>query len=522
MVVTPAAVATPHPQATLAARDILLDGGNAFDAAVAAMLALCTVQSHQVGLGGYGGNLVAYVARERKVIAIDFDSRAPHAFRPELFQSLPDRMLGYRAITAPAVLAGLDLVLKTRGTKTWKQVTRRAIEIAEEGFATDEASARFLAAWEQKTDAESRKHFFPNGNVPRAGERWVQKDLARLLRRIGAEGIDSFYRGDIARHIVSHIRAHGGIISERDFDQSLARATEPVTTSYRGHELNVPPPPAGGLTTLQILKVLEHFELAKTERWGSNYFHLFAQAALLCWKDRARALGDPDVVKIPVEELLSPANIQAKVREMSGGLPAHPPQSRDRMNHTANVTITDSQGNVVSMTATQGFVFGSQVVIPETGLVMNHGMSRFDYGNPDLPNAPAPGKRMHHNMAPTIVLRDGQPRFAFGLPGGSKIITVTAQLAINFIDFAMTPEQCVFSPRVHTETGEPLSVSSAVTDATIAELEQMGHRVVRGQTVGGPKDQIAGCASALMIDPYGGRPTVASQAAREAAMVLDE
>src|SRR4051812_49052794 len=168
MIAARAAVATPQPDATAAARDMLESGGNAFDAAVAAMLTLCVVQSHQVGLGGYGGNLVAYLAAENKVISIDFDSRAPFAFDPSLFTNPNDRNIGYKSIPVPAVLAGLDLALSTYGTQPWSAVTARAIDFAEHGFPTDESTARFLESWTEKTDPESRKHLFPHSpDVPK-------------------------------------------------------------------------------------------------------------------------------------------------------------------------------------------------------------------------------------------------------------------------------------------------------------------------------------------------------------------
>ncbi len=187
---------------------------------------------------------------------------------------------------------------------------------------------------------------------------------------------------------------------------------------------------------------------------------------------------------------------------------------------TANVTVLDREGNVVSVTATQGFVFGSQVVIPGTGLVMNHGMSRFDYDQPNHPNLPRPGKRMQHNMSPMIILKDGGPRYACGLPGGTKIITVTAQLIVNFLDFHTTPKETIFAPRMHTEGDEAIGVSSAVADSVIAELRKLGHPVERGQYVGGPPGEIAGNANALAIDPQTGKPTIASQVSDDAAIVI--
>src|SRR5689334_1560088 len=247
-----AAVATPHPQATIAAGEILRDGGNAFDAAVAAVLALCVAQSHQVGLGGYGGSLVGYVAADHRVLAIDFDSCAPLAFTAEAFADPKDRTSGYRSITVPAVLAGLELALKTYGTMGWDRVTAHAIRCAEQGSIVDPTLGQCLMEWNEKTDADSRSAFFPDGTIPRTGEVWVQKQLAQLLRRIAREGPQVFYRGEIAQSILRQIRSHGGILSERDFSEYRAARVEPLGATYRGHTVYTPPPPSGGLTTLQI------------------------------------------------------------------------------------------------------------------------------------------------------------------------------------------------------------------------------------------------------------------------------
>jgi len=534
MIAHTAAVATPHSQAAIAARDIILAGGNAFDAAVAAMLVNGVVQSHQVGIGGYGGNLVAYLARENKVVAIDFDSRAPFAFRPELYTNPNDRLTGFKAISVPAALAGFDLILRTYGTRSWADVTRHAIKLADEGYPLDATTHQYLQTWEKKTDPDSRAAWFPSGRIPNVGEPWVQKDLAQLMRHVAADGIAPFYTGDIARQIIHHIQSHGGIVSERDFAEYKPSLVSPVNISYRNYEVYTPPPPAGGITTLQILKTLENFDIPHLEPWGADYFHLFAEATQLCWLDRTRALGDPDVIEIPIDELLSAQAARAKAQQIKRATPQQSaaPQ-RDPRSHTANVTAVDRQGNVVSVTATQGFIFGSQVVIPGLGLIMGHGISRFDFDDPHHPNYPAPGKRMHHNMAPTIVLAPSSaqdsalrtqhsmlPRYAFGLPGGTKIITVTAQLAINFIDFHTSASECVLAPRMHIETGDPLGVSSRVPDSTIEKLKSLGHNVVRGQVVGGPPKEIGGNANALAIDPATAKPSVASQASHDSALVI--
>jgi gamma-glutamyltranspeptidase / glutathione hydrolase len=418
------------------------------------------------------------------------------------------------------VLAGFDLALRTWGTMPWPALLKHAIHVAESGFVVDTATAGFLERWNPRTDDISRRAFFPDGHIPKSGDTWIQKDLAGLLRRISDEGPQDFYTGEIAAQIASHIQSHGGILSQRDFADYRPHLVAPLSVSYRGHDIFVPPPPAGGLTTLQILKTLENFDLHHLEPWSAQYFHLFTQAARLCWQDRLSSLGDPDFVKISIEQLLSEQSARAKsARIQTGKLgPMRPVPATGP--HTANVTIVDQFGNVVSLTATLGFVFGSHVVIPGLGLIMGHGISRFDF-EPGHPNSPAPGKRMHHNMAPTVILADGRPRYALGLPGGTKIITVTAQMIINFIDFQTTPQENVVAPRIHAEGDEPLAVSSKVSDQTIAQLKAMGHLVVRGQKVGGQPNEIAGSsAHAVSIDPGTGVPSAAGQAEADVAMVI--
>jgi gamma-glutamyltranspeptidase/glutathione hydrolase len=513
-----AAVATPHPAAAAAGRDVLARGGNAVDAAVAAVLACCVATPGMVGLGGYGGSLVAILDGE--AVAIDFDSRAPLAYRPDQYAG--DRAKyeqGYLAITVPAVVAGLDLALARFGTLPWAAVSEPAIALAETGVTVTPDLKRTLDNWWKRADAVSRRALFSGGSVPDAGTVWVQGDLARLLRRLAADGPAGFYHGEVPRTIVRQIRDHGGILAEEDFARYQPGVVQPLAVDYRGHRVYTPPPPSGGLTSLQILRTLERFDLATMKPWSAEYFHAVAEAAKLAWRDRTTCVGDPDATPVPVDRLLS-AETASRNAEMirrgecvSGRSTA--PNAHDSP-HTVNVVAADAAGNVVSLTATQGYLYGSSVVIDGLGLVMNHGMSRFD-PNPDSPNAAAPGKRMVHNMAPTVIVgRDGRAFGAVGLPGGPKIVTVTAQLVVNLIDFAASPATAVTAGRVHAEADEPVAVSSAVPEAVIEELRACGHTVRRGQDVGGPPDEIGGMANALLIGPGG--VAAASQAGPDAAV----
>jgi gamma-glutamyltranspeptidase/glutathione hydrolase len=531
-----AAVATHHPLAAGAACAILRSGGNAVDAAVAAMATLCVVLPGSVGFGGYGGSMVLYSAAKKRCFAIDFDSRAPLAYRDNLFADdfSNKSNYGYLAVTVPAVIAGLAMALREFGTKTWDEVTARAIELAESGFLVDEESHRQLVKWHAGADPLSRRAHFRDDNIPAVGQTWVQKDLAALLRKLAADGPESFYRGEVAQKICRQVREHGGILAEADFESYQARLVEPLNVNYRGCELFTPPPPSGGITTLQILKTLELFDLAALDHWGSAYLHLVAEASKMCFAERHGVLGDPDFVKMPMDEMLS----AERAAERAANIRRHDIRAGvesliDSNPHTSNVSIVDTGGNVCSLTATQGFQFGSRVVIDGLGLVMGHGMSRFDFSpaHPDHPNRPQPGKRMHHNMSPTIALRGagagggagadagGRPFAAVGLPGGTKIITVTAQLLINLIDFRCSAQQTVLAPRIHAERGNDVAVSGSLAPGIVRELEAMGHSVTRGQSIGGPPNEVAGPANAVVIDAKG-HVTAASSAAPDAACVL--
>jgi gamma-glutamyltranspeptidase/glutathione hydrolase len=516
-----AAVATPHPAAAAAAREIFASGGNAIDAAVGAMLACCVATPGAVGLGGYGGSLVAYLAASRETVAIDFDSRAPLAYGPDLFDSAERYESGYRSITVPAVVAGLATALERFGAMSWAAVSAPAIRLAQGGINMTPDLRRQLLAFATKADATSRRALFPAGDVPEAGATWRQPDLARLLIRLADEGPQAFYYGDVPRRIIQQTSAGGSVLSAADFERCQAELIEPLSINYRGYQVLTPPPPSGGLTSLQILKVLEFFDLSALEPWGADFFHLFAEAAKLCWQDRARHFGDPHVVPIPVEELLSTDTARAKASQIdrhragpsNGHLPPSPP-------HTANIIATDAADNIVSVTATHGYLYGSQVAIDGLGLVLGHGMSRFDLAT-GSPNGPAPGKRMFHNMSPAIVLdRAGQPWAAVGLPGGPKIVTVTAQLLVNLMDFHAAPLAAVTAPRLHVETAEPIALSASMPEPVVAALRQLGHTITQGQTVGGQPDEIGGKANALRID----RPTetilAASQAGEAAAVII--
>jgi gamma-glutamyltranspeptidase/glutathione hydrolase len=233
---------------------------------------------------------------------------------------------------------------------------------------------------------------------------------------------------------------------------------------------------------------------------------MLAEAMKICWQERHRYLGDPDFVSIPMEQLIGQPAAEARARQIEGqegSVPPSPlPAPRSDSPHTSNVLAIDAEGNLVSLTATQGWMYGSHLVVDGMGLVLNHGMSRFDYV-PGHPNTPAPGKRMQHNMAPMFGLRDGRPAFAVGMPGGPKIVSVTAQLALDTIALGATPAAAITAPRIHTEGDEPLLVSHHMPSNVVAELEKLGHTIRREDDMGGP-------VNVLTVNPQTGKIEAAS------------
>ncbi len=462
----------------------LQGGGNAVDAAVAGMLATCVVAPYSVGIAGYGGSFVMYDAAKKRVFAVDFDSRAPLAYKPELFTDPSKQKNGYLAVGTPGVIAGLELILRKFGTMTWADACAPAIALAEEGVVVTPLLTIEFKEFLGKADPDSLKALLPASTPPTNGQRWVQKDLGRLIRRIAADP-KSFYHGEIPREIVRQVRAHGGILSEEDFARYEPRVVDAVHVNYHGIDLHTPPPPSGGLTTLSILKTLEDFDLGAREKWGASYFELFSEASRLCWDERRRFFGDPDFVYAPLDELLSDEAARERGRRIRNGprLPFY--HSTDEGQHTANIVTVDSKHNLVSLTATQGDAWGSHVVIDGMGLPIGHGMSRFT-AKPGHPNSAAPGKRVQHNMSPLVMTRGGKPYAAIGMSGGPRIVTITGQAVVSLVDFKLRPGEAVRAPRVHTDGDEPLQASRDLPAQVWNELILMGHEMTYPPSMGGP------------------------------------
>lgn len=490
-----------------AGADILRRGGNAFDAMVAAVLVECVVQPHNVGLGGYAGTAVLYSAKDKAVVAVDLCGLAPLASTPDMFHGLagvcrnsirdggPDspNERGYLSLVAPPIVAGLSLLLERYGTMSFADVAQHAHQLAEEGFAVYPGFTGAFARFVELASPESIRAMLPDSVVPNVGEVYKQKDLAAVIARLRKEGPGAFYSGDIPRAISSAVRKHGGILDEADFMMVVPRFEKPLSVQCGDYEVFTPQPPAGGLTALQVLKVMDQLGPGEIESAPERY-HTMIEATRHAWNDRRASFGDPLFVEIPVDDLLSDrhaADTLARIR--SGAKPPASVADRAAAGHTVHLVTADKDRNIVSLTATQGASLGSLVAIEGLGILMGNGMSRFD-PLPGEPNSIAPGKRMQHNMSPLFVAREGRPYCATGLPGGRKIISVTAMLACAITKQRMTCTEAMDLPRFHVEGSEPAQVDSKELAAALKKECGDDYPVSSVATVGG---MIAG----VTIDP---------------------
>ena len=494
-------VVTSQHLATKVGVDILKQGGNAVDAAVAVGYALGVVYPAAGNIGG-GGFMTIQLADGRKTF-IDFRETAPLAATAGMYLDRDGNVIrglstkGYLAAGVPGNVAGFELALAKYGTMTRAAVMAPAIRLAQRGFVLEQGDADLLAiaARDFREDAPSAAVFLRDGQPYAAGQRLVQKDLARTLDRIARHGADGFYGGPIADAIVMASTRGRGIITNADLAQYRAKERTPIECDYRGYRIvSAPPPSSGGVIICEILGVLEGYPLPQWGFRSAQAVHYQIEAMRHAYVDRNGYLGDPDFVRNPIDRLLDKKyaeEIRAAIdpgkvgvsRDMRAGVPPH------EGTNTTHYSIVDKDGNAVAVTYTLNEWFGAKVMPSTTGIVMNNEMDDFTVktGASNLyglvqgeVNAIAPGKRPLSSMSPTIVSRDGKPVLVIGAPGGSRIITVIVQLILNTVDYGMNLQEAIDAPRIHqqwlpeTTFVEPFALSPD----TRRMLTDMGHTFV--------------------------------------------
>jgi gamma-glutamyltranspeptidase / glutathione hydrolase len=503
-----------HPLAADVGVEIMRDGGNAVDAAVATGFALAVVLPGAGNIGG-GGFMLVRLA-DGKTHFLDYREKAPAAATRDMYLDAQGNVIegaseiGYKSIGVPGSVAGMVYAEQNWGKLTLKQVMAPAIRLAREGYALTWVEAQEFHDSNLAKFPESRRVFQRDGNYYQPGELFRQPDLARTLERI-AEKPDDFYHGALARELAAAMQKGGGLITAEDLANYEVKEREPVRGTYRGYEvISAPPPSSGGTVLIESLNILEGFDLAKMGDRSAESIHFITEAFRRAFFDRAEFLGDPDFSKIPVSQLidkryaaawretidLARASASKDLKrpavfnELEQYAVEHPPATAHEGNHTTHYSVIDADGNAVAVTTTINDWFGSRVTADGLGFLMNDEMDDFS-AKPGAPNADGliqgaanaigPGKRPLSSMTPTIVVHDGKTVLVLGSPGSSKIITTVANVLMGVIDYGMNLQEAVNAPRFHNQwLPDVLNVEKWFSPDTVGALHQMGYTIEIG------------------------------------------
>ncbi|MDD7410669.1 gamma-glutamyltransferase [Fusobacterium gastrosuis] len=484
-------VSTSKYEASKIGRDILKQGGNAIDAAVAAGFALGVAEPNSSGLGG-GGFMVIRSAKTGETIFIDFRERAPKNSTPEMWKVGEDgkvvgnqKVEGGKAAGIPGEVAGLLYALEKYGTMSREQVIRPAVNLAKNGFTVTPTLSGDMKNQFDRLEKypETAKVFLNEEGLPyETGDKFVNKDMAKTLEIIIKKGKDGFYKGEVAKAIVNTMNKYDGVFTMEDLANYKPIIKKPVVGNYRGYEIiSSPSPSSGGAIVVEILNILENFNVGELKVNSPEYLHLFSEAYKMAYADRAKYMGDSDYVPVPMNGFVSKkyAKEVAKdidLKKSKDGI-AHDPwmyESED----TTHYSIADKEGNMVSVTKTVNGLFGNSVVADGYGFVLNNEMDDFVTGA-GHPNSIEPGKAPLSSMSPTVVLKDGKPFMVLGSPGATKIISTVSQVISRVVDHGMGMQEAIDTPRLYDNTANKIGLETRIPEETIKKLEEMGHTVVK-------------------------------------------
>lgn len=495
-------VTTQHFLATGVGEKILNKGGNAYDASIAIAFTLAVVLPRAGNIGG-GGFMVMYDSETSKEYSIDYREKAPALSTRDMYLnddgSLNDKYLstfGYLSIGVPGTVAGLWEVHKQFGSLPWSALIEDAINYAENGFYMTDYMADVLYKYNEKMSyfPETKKIFqkdYPNFR----NKKLFQKDLAKTLRVISLNGRDGFYKGEVAKKITDQMQLNGGLIQSADLENYNPVWREPIISSYRNNKIiTMGPPSSGGIHIIQMLNILENYDLNELGHNSTDYINLLTEVMKHAYADRSKYLGDPDFFDVPIDKIISKKYSDEIFNSVALGhsVPAkdiHPGMYLDNESHeTTHFSVVDADGNVVSSTYTLNSTFGSGVVIKETGILMNNEMDDFS-ASPGTPNQfgllggeankIVPEKRPLSSMTPTIILKEGNPYFATGTPGGSRIITSVLQSILNIIDFELEVSDAILKPRIHHQWyPDILQLEKSFNSLHAETLKKKGYEVL--------------------------------------------
>ena len=501
-------VASEQGLATQVGLDILKQGGNAIDAAVAVGFALAVVLPNAGNIGG-GGFMVLHDDKTGKDVAIDFREIAPAKASRDMYLDSQGNVIDGKSLFThdasgvPGTVAGMEYALKKWGTMPLSKVLEPAIKLADKGFIVSDVLAKTLK--EEKSTlgkwSASKAIFFKNGEPLKSGDLLVQKDLAKSLRLIAKQGAKAFYQGEIATKIAKEMQSQGGTMTLEDLKAYKVVERQPIIGDYRGYKVvTMPPPSSGGVHLIEILNMLEHYPIKEDGVNSAKNIHHMAESMKLAYADRSEYLGDPDFVKIPVTGLTSKAYANERVKtiddnkaRLSSTIKPGKPQPYES-DQTTHYSVMDKAGNAVAVTYTLNLNFGSGIVAEGTGILLNNEMDDFSV-KPGVPNAFGlvggaanaieAKKRPLSSMTPTIVMKNNKPWLVTGSPGGARIITTVLQSVVNTIDHEMNPAEAIITPRVHHQwLPDELRVEEGISPDTIKLLQDKGHKVVTKAPMG--------------------------------------
>jgi gamma-glutamyltranspeptidase/glutathione hydrolase len=486
-----------------AGAQVLADGGNAVDAAIATGFSLAVTLPRAGNLGG-GGFMLIHDAKSGENVAVDYREMAPQGATRDMYLDengdvdTQRARFSHLAAGVPGTVAGFYYAHQEFGRLSWQRLLQPAITQARDGILVSYDFAELLKR-RQSTLCRYEAacgYFYKQGSVPyEVGELFIQEDLANTLQLIAEQGPDAFYKGKIAAQIIAEMQRGGGLIDAASLAAYRPVARSAVRGTYRGYDIvTMPPPSSGGIHVLQMLNILEHFPVAELEPGSADSVHLLTEVARLAYADRSKHLGDPGFYEVPVKWLTSKAYAEElaatidfrKARNSEDIAPGVAPLSES--DDTTHFSIIDAEGNVVANTYTLNFSFGSAIAVAGAGFLLNNEMDDFSAkaGVPNAygllggeANAVVAGKRPLSSMTPTIVFADGKPWFATGSPGGSRIITSVLQMIVNMIDHGMNLAAATAAPRMHHQWfPDVLQLESGFSSDTILLLEQRGHTVM--------------------------------------------
>lgn len=511
-------VAAAHPLAAKAGLEILKKGGNAIDAAIATSFTLGVVEPNASGLGG-GGFAIVYVAKEKKSYVVDYRETAPLAAKlssykvDEKGKPIDDAMgliTGYQSVAVPGQLRGMEMLHQKFGSMKWDELMKPAIAQSEAGLTVSENFSGIITEELGRIAKDSPSYpwmkqvYYKDGLPAMPGDIIKNTELTATLKKIAQGGADVFYQGEIGDLIVKEYAEKGNKwLTKEDLVNYKAIMREPVQGTYRGYTvMTVPPPSSGGVALLEILNILEGYDLGKMGAGSADAMHVIIEAQKLAFADRAKYMADPAFTKVPLVGLMDKkyADERRKLIDLKQGntqIKAGEP-GKYESGSTTSFSVTDKEGNMVTITQTINHFMGSAVVPAGTGVILNDEMDDFTIDAKSV-NAPEPGKRPLSSMAPTIVLKDGAPFVTIGTPGATRIITTISNLIINLIDFKMDLQPAILYPRFHNTNSPATNIEARIPQDVVKALEGRGHKFEIKKEL----DLFFGGAQGVMFAPDG-------------------